>query len=111
MKVRRTFVEQTETLTGAAMAQDNQPFPHMTIEPTQPLGVVADDQEYTYFEQKVAKRFVQLLGGWERARRCLEKMNQTTPETSIQDIANMIPDVQLRNIHNIGSLYNPSAIK
>jgi hypothetical protein len=111
MKVRRTLAEQTETLTGARMAQDSQTFPHMNVEPTQPLNVDATDQEYTYFEQKVAKRFVQLLGGMERARRILEKMNGNDAGTSIQDIANMIPDVKLQNVHNMSSLYNPSAVK
>jgi lipopolysaccharide assembly outer membrane protein LptD (OstA) len=110
MKVRRTLAEQTETLTGARMAQDSQTFPHMNVEPTQPLNVDASDQEFTYFEKKVATRFVQLLGGTERARRILEKMSNQTG-TSIQDIANMIPDIKLQNVHNMSSLYNPSAVK
>jgi hypothetical protein len=111
MKVRHTLVEQSETLTGARMAQDSQTFPHMNVEATQPLNVDAEDQEFTYFEKKVANRFVQLLGGTERARRILEKMSGSEAGTSIQDIANMIPDVKLQNVHSMSSLYNPSAIK
>jgi len=112
MKVRYNICEQSETLTGASMAQSSQEFPYMKVEETQPLHLNDDDQEFTYFEQKVANRFVQLLGGFDRARRILEKMNSSSPPTaSIQDIANMIPDVELRNIHSINSMYNPSAIR
>lgn len=111
MKPRATISEQSETLTGARMAQDSQTFPFMNIEDTQPLNVGADETEFTFFEQKVAKRYIQLLGGFDRARRLLEKMNGAVEAPSVQDIANMIPDVEFRNIHNISSLYNPSAIK
>ncbi len=110
MKSSKRIAEQSETLTGARMAQDTQTFPYMNTMDTQPLNLNDSDSEFTYFEQKVAKRFVELLGGFERARRILEKMNSESAPT-IDDIANMIPDIKLQNVHQMSSLYNPSAIK
>lgn len=110
MKSSNRLAEQSETLTGARMAQDSQTFPHMNMMDAQPLNLSDTDTEFTFFEQKVAKRFVELLGGFERARRILEKMNSESPP-SIDDIANMIPDMKLQNVHQMSSLYNPSAIK
>jgi hypothetical protein len=110
MKSSNRLAEQSETLTGARMAQDSQTFPHMNMMDAQPLNLSDADTEFTFFEQKVAKRFVELLGGFERARRILEKMNSESPP-SIDDIANMIPDIKLQNVHQMSSLYNPSAIK
>jgi hypothetical protein len=115
----------TSVLTGAAMAQSvpNTDNPNMLAsdnggygEPTEP-----EANDFTELEYKLTKRFLELIGGTERAREiinkcddCEECLNLVTADDDdvINSIASTMPDdVGLpTNIVNMSSLYNPSTI-
>jgi hypothetical protein len=106
------MMEQTETLSGAKAAQNIEMFPNMDVfgDNTQPTSDPSISDEFTYFEMKIAKRFLQLLGGKERALKVIENVG-TVQSPSISDIADMMPDIQSHAAYNISGMYNPSAIQ
>lgn len=106
MKHRKHLNEQTETLSGARMAQDSEEVFNMQM-----AGYQQDaNSEFSYIELKIAKRFVQLLGGKERATKAIEQFS-TASCPSIDDIADMMPGTEIGNLMDITSMYNPSAIR
>jgi hypothetical protein len=111
-------------MSGAIMAQmevdtdmRDTSKPHSTgydVEPEKP--------EYTELEYKIAKRFIVLVGGVERARdiinkcdECAECLNLMSDEEmdaqTIDQVADMVPDdVDMPTVRNVSTLYNPSAV-
>jgi hypothetical protein len=109
MSLRKLF-EQTETLTGAKMAQNAESLPHINMAPAAPQQMDLEPSDFTYIELKIAKHFVGIMGSKERAQRAIDMIGADI-EVSIQDIADIIPDSQISNDMDISGLYNPSAVK
>jgi hypothetical protein len=115
----------TSVLSGAASAQNtmlDQPQPRMSTSnmgygiPTEP-----EEPEFTDLEMRLAKRFLELIGGPERARDLINKCDEcedclglvgTDDESQIASISELIPtdvDLPTPSRSNISSLYNPNA--
>lgn len=116
-------------LDGAAMAQQEQDLPMGGTEieilntDTDELEEPQEDEGFTEQELKLAKRFVELIGGTDRARYAIEKIDECDDcldliddeEDQISSFADSMPDLPdlptaLQNNLNLSSLYNPSAI-
>lgn len=113
----------TSILTGASMAQDEMECVGQEFA-TDNIGYGSDTEpeqtEFSDLEFKLAKRFLELIGGAERARdlidkcdECQECLGLVSDEDQIETISGMIPsDVDLPTMQSkdLSPLYNPGAI-
>lgn len=112
----------TSILSGASMAQDEMMLGDMDDASTNNGYDVQnnDDQEFTSTELKLAKRFIELIGGAEKAKdlidkcdECQECLGLVSDDDQIQEISVMVPsDVDLPTIKSkdFSPLYNPGAV-
>lgn len=117
------------TLTGANTAQIASSMPDVSMRETDviasPEYVDTDDgDQYSDLELKLTKRYLELIGGAERARdlinkcdecmECLGLIDDTmSDEATIQQVSEYIPqdvDYPTNNKMNLSALYNPSAV-
>ncbi len=125
-------VGKTETLSGAAAAQNEMTLPFATdlnfVDIHKGDGQEDDyetqnEEQYSEKELKITKRFIEIVGGADRARELLDKVDECEDclglvdeedddESIIQQIADAAPEVpdfptSIKNM-GISTLYNPS---
>ena len=115
----------TSHMSGASTAQIPMMVqPDVTTLVSEPRGygeTQEDQPEFTELELKIATRFIELVGGAEKARDLINKCDEcqeclglvADDGESIENIANIIPsnsDLPTPRGADMSSLYNPSAI-
>jgi hypothetical protein len=115
----------TSVLSGAASAQNtmlDQPEQYVdTSNIGYGVGTEPEEPEFTDLEMRLAKRFLELIGGPERARDLINKCDECEDclglvggddESQISSISELIPsevDLPTPSRSDLSSLYNPNA--
>jgi hypothetical protein len=120
----------SSTLTGANTAQIASSMPDVSMRETDyitaPETVDSQDgDQYSDLELKLTKRFIELIGGAERARdliskcdecmECLGMLDDTSKSdvSTIQKVSEFMPqdvDYPTNNKMDLATLYNPNAV-